>query len=60
MGDDTARQVIKAAREWQGNAELAIAPEIVEDLITELELRLPATTAKDDSYGVNVAKVAEG
>lgn len=44
MSDDTARQAITAAREWQENAELAIPAEIVEDLIEELEARLPPAT----------------
>src|SRR5688572_33013443 len=40
MDDTSARQATATDREWQNNSEMAIAPEIVEDLIGELEQRL--------------------
>ena len=44
MSDKLARQAIAVAREWQENDEVTIDPEIVENLIDELEARLPPAT----------------
>lgn len=50
MDDKRARHAIEAAREWQGNAELCIAAEIVEDLVDELEARLPPLLTEEESH----------
>lgn len=49
MSDERARRAIELAREWQGNSELCIAAEIVEDLIDELEARLPPLLTEEES-----------
>ena len=56
--DDSAWYAIKAAQEWQENAELAIDPEIMQDLIDELRAWIrpedddeETTNGSDDSGG---------
>lgn len=49
MNEQRARQAIEAARKWQNNSELCIAAEIVEDLIDELEARLPPLLTEEES-----------
>lgn len=49
MDNERARSAIEAAREWQGNSELCIAAEIVEDLVDELKARLPPLLTEEEA-----------